>query len=65
MPDFKTSSQMELSPCAEAAFKKDPAAILTGIYTGDGGAQLDFLHKESEEIPHILNDALHDMEYCH
>ena len=37
MPDFETSSLMEeVQASIENTFKKDPIAILTGIYTGDG-----------------------------
>ena len=52
MPDFKTSSLMEaVTDALNAAFKKDQAAILTGIYT-----------RNLKKFQYILNDALHDME---
>ena len=36
MPNFETSSLMEqVQEALESEFKKDPIAILTGIYTGD------------------------------
>ena len=37
MPDFKTSTMMEeITDALNAEFDKDPMAVMTGIYTGDG-----------------------------
>lgn len=37
MPDFATSSIMEkVTDALNEAFNKDPIAVMTGIYTGDG-----------------------------
>ena len=63
MPDFKTSSLMEaVTDALNAAFKKDQAAILTGIYTGDGERNWVFYTRNLKKFQYILNDALHDME---
>lgn len=63
MPDFKTSSLMEaVTDALNAAFKKDQAAILTGIYTGDGERNWVFYTRNLKKFQYILNNALHDME---
>ena len=51
MPDFKTSSLMEaVTDALNAAFKKDQAAILTGIYTGDGERNWVFYTRNLKKV---------------
>lgn len=43
MPDEATSELMErVQDALETAFKKDPVAVLTGVYTGEGVRDLVF-----------------------
>lgn len=43
MPDEETSELMEkVQEALEASFKKDPVAVLTGVYTGEGVRDLVF-----------------------
>ncbi len=60
MPDETTSELMEkVQEAFETAFKKDPVAILTGVYTGEGARDLVFytlsLHIFQRKLNEVLN----------
>ena len=61
MPDFKTSSLMEqVTDALNNAFAKDSAAVMTGIYTGDGERNWVFYTLNPKKFQYMLNDALKD-----
>lgn len=63
MPDFKTSSLMEqVTDAINNAFAKDSAAVMTGIYTGDGERNWIFYTLNPRKFQYMLNDALKDLE---
>lgn len=63
MPDFKTSSLMEqVTDALNNAFAKDSAAVMTGIYTGDGKRNWVFYTLNPKKFQYMLNDALKDFE---
>ena len=63
MPDFKTSSLMEqVTDALNNAFAKDSAAVMTGIYTGDGQRNWVFYTLNPKKFQYMLNDALKDFE---
>ena len=63
MPDFKTSSLMEqVTDALDNAFAKDSAAVMTGIYTGDGERNWVFYTLNPKKFQYMLNDALKDFE---
>lgn len=63
MPDFKTSSLMEqVTDALNNAFAKDSAAVMTGIYTGDGERNWVFYTLNPKKFQYMLNDALKDFE---
>lgn len=63
MPDFKTSSLMEqVTDAINNAFTKDSAAVMTGIYTGDGERNWIFYTLNPRKFQYMLNDALKDFE---
>ncbi len=63
MPDFKTSSLMEqVTGALNNAFAKDSAAVMTGIYTGDGERNWVFYTLNPKKFQYMLNDALKDFE---
>ena len=63
MPDFKTSSLMEqVTDELNNAFAKDSAAVMTGIYTGDGERNWVFYTLNPKKFQYMLNDALKDFE---
>lgn len=63
MPDFKTSSLMEqVTDAINNAFAKDSAAVMTGIYTGDGERNWIFYTLNLRKFQYMLNDALKDFE---
>jgi len=63
MPDFKTSSLMEqVTDAINNAFAKDSAAVMTGIYTGDGERNWIFYTLNPRKFQYMLNDALKDFE---
>ena len=55
MPDFETSSLMD-------TFKKDPIAVLTGIYTGDGERNWIFYTLSTNIFGKKFNEALQSSE---
>ena len=63
MPDFNTSSLMEqVTDALNNAFAKDSAAVMTGIYTGDGERNWVFYTLNPKKFQYMLNDALKDFE---
>lgn len=59
MPDIETSTLMEQATDALAdTFDKDPIAVLTGIYTGDGCRQWIFYTLSTQIFGRKLNEAL-------
>jgi hypothetical protein len=63
MPDFETSSLMEeIQTSIEDTFKKDPIAVLTGIYTGDGERNWIFYTLSTNIFGKKFNEALQSFE---
>lgn len=63
MPDFKTSVMMEkVTEALSLAFGKDQAAVMTGIYTGDGERNWIFYSRNLQKFQLLLNQALMDFE---
>lgn len=63
MPDFETSSLMEkVTDAINKAFAKDPAAIMTGIYTGEGERNWILYTLNPRKFQYMLNEALKDFE---
>ena len=61
MPDFETSSLMEkVQDALEATFRKDPVAVLTGIFTGDDERNWVFYTLSTHIFGRKLNEALAD-----
>ena len=59
MPDRETSELMEQAQEAlQAVLKKDPIAILTGIFTGDGCRDWVFYATSTHIFGRKLNEAL-------
>lgn len=59
MPDVKTSELMEqVQDALQATFTKDPVAVLTGIYTGDGERNWVFYTLSLHIFQKKLNEAL-------
>ena len=63
MPNYDTSSLMEQGQEAlETEFKKDPVAVLTGIYTGDNERNWIFYTLSTHIFGRKINDALASFE---
>ena len=63
MPNYETSTLMEqVQEALEAEFKKDPIAILTGIYTGDNERNWVFYTLSTHIFGRKLNEALVNFE---
>ncbi len=59
MPDLPTSTLMEqVQEALQNAFDKDPVAVLTGIYTGDGERDWIFYTMSTHIFGRKLNEAL-------
>ncbi|WP_285798990.1 DUF695 domain-containing protein [Duncaniella freteri] len=59
MPDTATSELMEqVQEALQAEFRKDPVAILTGIFTGDGKREWVFYSVSTHIFGKKLNQAL-------
>lgn len=59
MPDAATSTLMEQAQEAlQATFRKDPVAVLTGIFTGDGRCDWVFYATSTHIFGRKLNEAL-------
>lgn len=62
MPDYATSKLMEEANDAfEAAFGKDPVAVVTGIYTGAGERNWVFYTRSLHIFQRKLNEALAEL----
>ncbi len=71
MPDLSTSKMMEeVQDVLQEVFRKDPVAVLTGIYTGDGSRDWIFYATSTHIFGKKLNEALEGfpllpiMVYC-
>lgn len=63
MPDYETSTLMEqVQEALETEFKKDPIAVLTGIYTGDNERNWVFYTLSTHIFGRKLNEALANFE---
>lgn len=63
MPNYETSTLMEqVQGALETEFKKDPIAILTGIYTGDNERNWVFYTLSTHIFGRKLNEALVNFE---
>ncbi len=61
MPDRETSELMEkVQEALQNAFKKDPVAVLTGIFTGDDVRDWIFYTLSTHIFGRKLNEALKD-----
>ncbi len=61
MPDKETSELMEqVQEALQKEFHKDPVAVLTGIYTGDGSRDWVFYSLSTHIFGKKLNEALAD-----
>ncbi len=61
MPDKATSELMEKAQEAlQSTFAKDPVAVLTGIYTGDGSRDWVFYATSTHIFGRKLNETLAD-----
>ena len=59
MPDLPTSTLMEeVQDALQTAFTKDPVAVLTGIYTGDGQRDWIFYTLSTHIFGRKLNETL-------
>ncbi|MCM1021639.1 MAG: DUF695 domain-containing protein [Muribaculum sp.] len=59
MPDKPTSMVMEaVHEAMLEAFKKDPVAVMTGVYTGDGSREWVFYARNTFLFDKCLNRAL-------
>ncbi len=59
MPDIATSELMEaVQDALQEAFRKDPVAVLTGIYTGDGERNWVFYTLSTHIFQKKINEAL-------
>lgn len=59
MPDTETSQLMEqVQEALQAEFRKDPVAVLTGIFTGDGKREWIFYSLSTHIFGKKLNQAL-------
>lgn len=59
MPNREDSEMMdEVQQCLTECFEKDPVAVLTGIYTGDGERNWVFYTLSTNIFGRKLNDAL-------
>ena len=59
MPDAATSELMEaVQDALQEAFRKDPIAVLTGIYTGDGERNWVFYTLSTHIFQKKINEAL-------
>ncbi|MDE6078902.1 MAG: DUF695 domain-containing protein [Duncaniella sp.] len=59
MPDKETSEMMEqVQDALQAEFRKDPVAVLTGIFTGDGRRDWVFYTTSTHIFGRKLNEQL-------
>lgn len=63
MPDRATSEVMEkVTDALQATFGKDPVAVMTGIYTGDGERNWVFYTTSLHIFQRKINEALADFD---
>lgn len=63
MPDKATSILMEqVTDSLQKTFRKEKAAIMTGIYTGDGERNYVFYSRNNSVFNKLLNQALAEFE---
>lgn len=63
MPDKATSILMEqVTDSLQKTFRKEKAAIMTGIYTGDGERNYVFYSRNNTAFNKLLNQALAEFE---
>lgn len=63
MPDYETSTLMEeVQDALNAAFAKDPVAVMTGVYTGDDERNWVFYTLSTHIFGKKLNEALAQFE---
>lgn len=63
MPDYATSKLMEqVDDAIRQAFKADQAAVLTGIYTGDGERNWVLYTLNPRKFQYMLNEALNTFD---
>lgn len=63
MPDVETSTLMEaVQDALTETFRKDPVAVLTGIYTGDGERNWIFYTTSTHIFGKKLNESLAEFE---
>lgn len=59
MPDYATSTLMEtITEDLKSAFHKNPVAVMTGIYTGDGERNWIFYSKRPDLFGKVFNTTL-------
>ncbi len=62
MPDLETSEQLEkVTDAIKAELDKDPVAVMTGIYTGDGERNWIFYTPSTRIFEKKINNALSAM----
>ncbi len=62
MPDYETSVMMgDVTERLSAVFDKDPVAVMTGIFTGDGQRDWIFYTLSTNIFGRKLNEALADL----
>ncbi len=62
MPDLATSKQMEeVTERLQDVFTKDPVAVMTGIFTGDGIREWVFYTLSTNIFGRKLNESLSDL----
>ncbi|MBD5213723.1 MAG: DUF695 domain-containing protein [Bacteroidales bacterium] len=63
MPDEATSELMqEVQDALQEVFRKDPIAVLTGIYTGDGQRNWVFYTMSTHIFQRKINEALAEFD---
>lgn len=63
MPDDETAATMEkVTEAFQSVFTKDPIAVMTGIYTGDGQRNWIFYTLSTNIFGKKINEALSDFE---
>lgn len=63
MPDFKTSRTMEVvTEALQQSLKRDPVAVMTGIYTGAGERNWVFYAVTLKSFQAMLNNALSSID---
>ena len=62
MPDYETSVMMEqVTDALSVTFAKDPVAVMTGVFTGDGERDWVFYTLSTHIFGRKLNEALSEL----